>query len=154
MVKKISKIWFFQKFSNFSDMIWVVSGPAWDGCFTSIKVCPSHTNSWRKTKKTLQKLLFFACGAPFTEDGLENSNFRAVFFDFFEEFLCDEQPFIEVNQHPQAGPETTHTMCEKFENFWKNRIFEFFFDHFSCPPPHGLITDLKPDQKEGVCHIW
>ena len=101
-------------------MVWGVSGPAWGCCFTSIKVCSSHTNSWRKTKKTvktLQKLLFFACGAPFTEDGLENSNFRAIFFDFLEEFVCDAQTFIEVKQHPQAGPETTHTMCEKFENF-------------------------------------
>ena len=68
-------------------------------------------------KKKHAQLLFFACGAPFTEDGLENSNFRAVFFDFLEEFVCDEQTFIEVKQHPQAGPETTHTMCEKFENF-------------------------------------
>ena len=49
-----------------------------------------------KNEKKVQKLLFFACGAPFTEDGLENSNFRAIFFDFLEEFVCDEQSFIEV----------------------------------------------------------
>ena len=84
-------------------------------------------------------MLFFACGVPFTEDGLENSNFRAVFFDFLEEFVCDAQTFIEVKQPPQAGPETTHTMCEKFENFWKNRIFEIFLIIFHGGP-HGLIT--------------
>ena len=117
VVKKKSKIRFFQKFLNFAQMIWVVSGPAWGCCFTSIKVCSSHTNSLRKSKKTVQKLLFFACGGPLTEDCLENSNFPAIFFDFLKEFVCDEQTFIEVKQHPQAGPETTHTMCEKFEDF-------------------------------------
>ena len=63
---------------------------------------------------------------PLTENGLENNNFFAVFFDLLKDFVCDEQTFIEVKQHPQAGPETTHTMCEKFENFWKNQILKFF----------------------------
>ena len=49
--------------------------------------------------------------------------------------MCDEQTFIEVKQHPQAGPETTHTMSEKFENFWKNQIFEIFLTIFYGPPP-------------------
>ena len=61
-------------------------------------------------------------GGPLTEDGLENSNFQAVFFDFLKEFVCDEQTFIEVKQHPQAGPETTHIMCVKYENFFKNQF--------------------------------
>jgi len=46
------------------------------------------------------------------------------------EFVSDVQTFIEVKQHPQAGPETPHTMCEKFEDFWKNLIFDFLnFSH-------------------------
>ena len=98
-------------------MIWVVPGPAWGCCFTPIKVCSSLTKSLSKSKKTAKKLLFLAHGGPLTEDGLEYSNFEAVFFDFLKEFVCDEQTFIEVKQHPQACPETTHTMSEKFENF-------------------------------------
>ena len=135
MFKKNLKIRFFQKFSNFSHMVWVVSGPAWGCCFTSIKVCSSHTNSLRKSEKTVQKVLFLACGGPLTEDGLENSNFQAVFFDFRKEFVCDEQTFIEVKQHPQAGPETTHIMCVKYGNFLKNQFFDFFLEQFSWPPP-------------------
>ena len=57
--------------------------------------------------------------------------------------MSDEQTFIEAKQHPQAGAETTHTMCEKFENFWKNRIFEIFLTIFYAPPPHRLITDYQ-----------
>ena len=115
-------------------MIWVVSGPAWGCCFTSINVCSSHTNSLRKSEKTVQKVLFLACGGPLTEDGLENSNFQAVFFDFRKEFVCDEQTFIEVKQHPQAGPETTHIMCVKYGNFFKNQFFDFFWTNFHAPP--------------------
>ena len=48
--------------------------------------------------------------------------------------MSDVQTFIEVKQHPQAGPETTHTMCEKFEDFWKNQIFENFLTIFYAPP--------------------
>ena len=77
--KKKSKNRFFKKFSYFTHMIWVVPGPAWGCCFNSIKVCSSHTNSLRKSKKTAKKLLFLACEGPLTEDGLENSNFQAVF---------------------------------------------------------------------------
>ena len=43
--------------------------------------------------------------------------FFPVFFDFLKDFVCDKQTLIEVKQHPQAGPETTHTMCDKFGNF-------------------------------------
>ena len=79
---------------------------------------------FEKIGKTVQKVLFLACGGPLTEDGLENSNFQDVFFfNFRKEFVYDEQTFIELKQHPQAGPETTHIMCEKFGNLWKNPIF-------------------------------
>ena len=82
-------------------------------------------------------------GGPLTENGLENNNFWAVFFEFLKDFVCDEQTSIEVKQHPQAGPETTHTMCEKIGNFWKNPIFDFFFLTFSHvgPPTWVLITE-------------
>ena len=139
--KKNSKIRFFQKFSNFSHMVWVVSGPAWGCCFTSIKVCSSHTNSSRKSKKTARKLLFSRPSSVKGAPQAKNSNFWSVFFVFLQEFVCDGQTFIEVKQHPQAGPETTHTMSEKFENFWKNQIFEIFFDHFLWGAPHRLITE-------------
>ena len=66
-------------------------------------------------------------GGPLTEDGLEYSNFEAVFFDFLKDFVSDEQTFIGVKQHPQAGPGTTHIMYVKYENFLKNRFFDFFW---------------------------
>ena len=116
-------------------MIWVVPGPAWGCCFTPIKVCSSLTKSLTKSKKTAKKLLFLAHGGPLTEDGLEYSNFEAVFFDFLKDFVSDEQTFIGVKQHPQAGPETTHIMCVKYWNFLKNQFFDFFLDHFHAPPP-------------------
>ena len=80
--------------------------------------------------------MFLACGGPLTEDGLEYSNFEAVFFDFLKDFVSDEQTFIGVKQHPQAGPGTTHIMCVKYENFFKNRFFDFFLDQFlwGAPP--------------------
>ena len=34
--------------------------------------------------------------------------------------------------------ETTHTLCEKFENFWKNRIFEVFWPFFIPPMVESL----------------
>ena len=52
--------------------------------------------------------------------------------------MSDEQTFIEAKQHPQAGPETTHNMCEKFENFLKNRFFDFFLTFFVGGP----LTDF------------
>ena len=55
--------------------------------------------------------------------------------------MSDVQTFIEVKQHPQAGPETPYTMCEKFEDFLKNSIFDyFFFDLFpwGAPPPMAV----------------
>ena len=58
---------------------------------------------------------------------VEYSYFEAVFFDFLQDFVSDEQTFIGVKQHPQAGPGTTHIMCVKYENFFKNRFFWFFF---------------------------
>ena len=60
--------------------------------------------------------------------------FELFFFDFLKEFVSDVQTFIEVKQHPQAGPETTHNMCEKFENFLKNRFFDFFLTFFVGGP--------------------
>ena len=83
-------------------------------------------------------------GGPLTEYELENSNFWAVFFDFLKEFVSDVQTFIEVKQHPQAGPETPHTMCEKFEGFWKNSIFDYFlnFSHGSPPPMAVNMLDF------------
>ena len=136
--KKNSNIWFFQKFPNFSHMVWVVSGPAWGCCFTSIKVCSSHTNSLRKSKKTAGKLLFSRPSSKGVPQA-KNSNFCTVFFDFLKEFVCDEQTFIEVKQHPQVGPETTHNMCEKFENFLKNRFFDFFLTFFVGGPLTELV---------------
>ena len=46
-----------------------------------------------------------------------DTNFLLLFFDFFKDFVYDEQTFLEVKQHPQVGPEATHTICEKFRNF-------------------------------------
>ena len=135
--KKKSEIWFFQKFSNFSHMVWVVSGPAWGCCFTSVKVCSSHTNSSRKSKKTARKLLFSRPSSVKGAPQAKNSNFWSVFFVFLQEFVCDEQTFIEVKQHTQAGPETPHTMCEKFEDFLKNSIFDYFLTFCHGPPPMG-----------------
>ena len=39
-----------------------------------------------------------------------DTNFLLLFFDFFKDFVYDEQTFIEVKQHPQVGPETTHAI--------------------------------------------
>ena len=74
-------------------------------------------------------------GDPLTEYELENSYFWAVFFDFLKEFVSDVQTFIEVKQHPQSGPETPHTMCEKFEDFLKNSIFDYFLNFSHGGPP-------------------
>ena len=41
---------------------------------------------FEKIEKTAQTLLLLACGGPLTEDGLENSNFLAVFFGFSQRF--------------------------------------------------------------------
>ena len=92
---------------------------------------------FEKIEKTARKLLFSRPSSVKGAPQAKNSNFWTVFFVFLQEFVCDEQTFIEVKQYPQAGPETTHTMSEKFENFWKNQIFEIFFDHFlwGAPPP-------------------
>ena len=54
--------------------------------------------------------------------------------------MSDVQTFIEVKQHPQSGPETPQTMCEKFEDFLKNSIFDYFLTFCHGPPPHGLTT--------------
>ena len=97
-------------------MIWVILGPAWGCCFHLYKGLLVTYELFAKMKKNSLKI---------------------AFSDFLKEFVCDEQSFIEVKQHPQAGPETTHTMCEKFENFWKNRIFEFFLTIFHGPPHMG-----------------
>ena len=68
--------------------------------------------------------------------------------------MIDDQTFIEVKQHPQAGPETPHTMCEKFEDFLKNSIFDYFltFCH-GGPPPWLLITGGSREnfQKTELC---
>ena len=110
-------------------------------CFTPIKVCSSHTNSLRKSKKTAWKLLFSSPSSVRGPPQAKNSTFWTVFSDFLKEFVCDEQTFIEVKQHPQAGPETTHIMCVKYENFLKNQFFDFFLTNFHGGPPHGLITE-------------
>ena len=95
----------------------------------------------KSKKKRAKKIAALAYGElPYWEWARKQQCF-AVFFDFLKDFVCDEQTFIEVKQHPQAGPETTHTMCEKFENFWKNQIFEIFLTIFYGGPPHRLITD-------------
>ena len=52
--------------------------------------------------------------------------------------MSDVQTFKEVKQHPQAGPEIPYTMCEKFENFLKNSIFDYFLTiSHGGPTPHG-----------------
>ena len=79
-------------------------------------------------------------GGPLTEDGLENSNFQAVFFDFLKDFVSDEQTFIGVKQHPQAGPETTHIMCVKYGKFFKNQFFDFFWTNFHGGPPPMIVN--------------
>ena len=67
-----------------------------------------------------------------------------LFFDSLKNFVPDVQTFIDVNQHPQAGPETPYTMCEKFEDFFKNSIFDYFFNfsHGGPHPPWLFITAL------------
>ena len=125
-------------------MVGGVSGPGWGCCFTSIKVWTSLTNSLRKSKKTAKKLLFLAHGGPLTEDGLEYSNFEAVFLDFLKDFVSDEQTFIGVKQHPQDGPEKTHIMCVKYENFLKNRFFDFFWTNSYAPPHRRIIVLRRP----------
>ena len=65
------------------------------------------------------------------------ADFEAVFLDFVKDFVSDEQTFIGVKQHPQAGPGTTHIMCVKYENFLKNRFFDFFWTNSYGGPPHN-----------------
>ena len=91
---------------------------------------------FEKIEQKNKKLLFLACGeGPYWE--WTRKQFFCCFFDFLKDFVCDEQTFIEVKQHPQAGPETTHTMCEKFEDFWKNQMFEKKLIIFYGGPPHN-----------------
>ena len=51
--------------------------------------------------------------------------------------MSDVQTFIEVKQHPQSGPETPHTMCEKIEDFLKNSIFDYFLTFCHVLRPEG-----------------
>ena len=88
-------------------------------------------------KNELQNCCFELVGCRLTEYDLENSNFWAFSFDLLKEFVSDVQTFIEVKQHPQVGSETPHTMCEKFEDFWKNSIFDYFLNFSHGAPPHG-----------------
>ena len=90
---------------------------------------------FEKIEKNSSKIAVFSLWGPLTEDGLENSNFQAVFFDFLKDFVSDEQTFIGAKQHPQAGPETIHIMCVKYWNFLKNQFFDFFWKIFMAPPP-------------------
>ena len=55
--------------------------------------------------------------------------------------MSEVQTFIEMKQYPQAGPETPDTMCEKFEDFLKNSIFDYFLTFCHAPPPWLLITE-------------
>ena len=89
-------------------------------------------------------MLYLACvGAPYWVWAGKQQFLSCFFFDFLKEFVSDVQTFIEVKQYPQAGPETPHTMCEKFEDVWKNSIYDYFlnFSHGSTPPCL-LITDM------------
>ena len=80
--------------------------------------CLDNTHElFKKIEKTAQKLLFSSSYLVRGPPQAKYSNFLAVFFDFLKEFVSDVQTFIEVKQHLQAGPETPHTMCEKFEDF-------------------------------------
>ena len=98
-------------------MIWVVSGPA-GMMFHLYKGLHVTHEVFEKIEKKNSKIAVFKLiltkGAP----QAKYSNFWAVFFDFLKEFVSDVQTFKEVKQHPQAGPETPHTMCEKFEDFF------------------------------------
>ena len=116
-------------------MVWVVSGPAWGCCFTSIKVCSSHTNSLRKSEKTVQKVLFLACGGPLTEDGLENSNFQAVFFRFSQRVrMWRANVYRGETTSPSRSRNNPYHVRKVWELF-KKSIFWFFFDQFSWAPP-------------------
>ena len=101
-------------------------------------------------KKTAWKLLFSSPSSVRGPPQAKNSTFSTVFSYFLKEFVCDEQTFIEVKQHPQAGPETTHIMCVKYENFLKNHFFDFFWPIFmGGPTPHGLITAGMRESMKG-----
>ena len=90
---------------------------------------------FEKIEKTAQKLLLLACGEGFPYwRRARNSNSSTFFLDFLKDFMCDEQKFVEVQQHPDVGPETTHTMCEKFRSFWKNQFF-FIISYGGPTPP-------------------
>ena len=69
--------------------------------------------------------------------------------------MSDVQTFIEVKQHPQAGPETPHTMCEKFEDFWKIQFSTIFWTFpMRGALPWLLITDYVLAKKYHFFQIY
>ena len=105
----------------------------WCGCFGTglgmlFQLCKGLDvphELFKKIEKNSSKIAVFQLirskGAPHR---LNTAIFELFFFDFLKEFVSDVQTFIEVKQHPQSGPETPHTMCEKIEDFLKNSIFD------------------------------
>ena len=97
----------------------------------------------KKIAKNKQKIAFFGtkndCAFPYTPWKAENGHFLLIFRDFLHEFVCNVQTFIESKQHPQAGPETSPIISVKFENFWKNQFFGFFWRRF----PSGAATQSR-----------
>ena len=126
---------FFQKFSNFSHMVWVVSGPAWGCCFTSIKVCSSHTNSLRKSEKTVQKVGFLACGGPPIVGWARKQQFSSCFFRFSQRVRVWRVNLYRGETTPPSRSRNNPYHVWKVwgllkkSNFWKN------FDHFYGLPP-------------------
>ena len=49
--------------------------------------------------------------------------------------MSDVQTLIDVKQDLQAGPETPHSMYEKFEDFFKKQFSTIFFTFSHAPHP-------------------
>ena len=97
---------------------------------------------FEKIEKTAKRLLF---SSPFSVRGphkLKQHFFFAVFFfRFSQRVRIDEQTFIEVKQHPQAGPKKPISCLKSLRPYEKIKFLNFFFTISYAP--HRLIIGIN-----------
>ena len=133
--KIFQKILFFQKCSNFFDIMLGILGPDWGCLFASIKVWGSLTYSLKNSWKNNWKIAVFRLKTAYSPSTREKRYIRTVFCDFSSECVSEPQAFIEAKAHPQAGPETPNIMSKNFQHFWNKRFFKNFLTFFTALTP-------------------
>ena len=92
---------------------------------------------FEKIEKTAQTLLLLAWGGPLTEDGLENSNFLAVFSIFSKISRVTNKPLYGWNNIPKPVPKQPIPCVKSLELLKKSNFFFLFSWPFFMPTPHN-----------------